>query len=234
MDKRLGQLITALCQHSDNSLQRRKAMHRLLIELQRLPGILKSSHPDYLEALNQTWEWLGRNICSRFELPTSEIQASLVKWINGYLKWRIRDVHSRRTSSHPRLDVPIGDPEAGTTLLDLISETGFNTPTLTGLDGYIEGLQRQKVQRIGLELETYMQQDPDGKLQNCYPVTHPDCNCHKLCLRRYLQEPPDTFDQIAQDFNMKCTQVTNHWYGRCKTLLQTIAVDLGYRPDEDL
>jgi hypothetical protein len=232
MDERLRQLIATVCQHPDGSLERRKAMHRLLIELQQLPRLLKSSHPDYLDALNRTWEWVNRNICSSFELRTPSIQESLVKWINGYLHWRIKDVLSPQGSKTLSLDKIIGDPEEGTPLLEQLSQTGLSTPTLSGLSGHIEQLERDNIQRIALDLERYIQQDPKGKLRNCFPRAHPNCNCHLLSIRRYLKDPPDSFSDIAQELNMKSTQLTNHWYGRCKPLLQEIAEDLGYRPNE--
>jgi hypothetical protein len=234
MDERLRQLIEAVCQHPEGSLKRRKAMHRLLIELQRLPGLLKSSHPDYLHALNQTFEWISRYICSTFERRTPSLQESLVKWINGYLYWRIKDLYSPEASSLPSVDTPIGDAEEGVSILDRLSETGLNTPTLSGLDGYIERLQREKTQRLGLKLERYIQQDPERKLRNCYPRTHPSCNCQLLSQRRYLKDPPDPFQDIAQTLDMKPFQLTNHWYGRCKPLLQKIAEDLGYGSHEEL
>lgn len=234
MDERLRQLIAGVCQHSEGSRERRKAMHRLLIELQRLPGLLKSSHPDYLQALNQTWEWSSRYICSTFEVRTPSIQESLVKWINGYLYWRIKDLHSPKAAKLISLDKSIGDNEQGTSLLEQISDSGLGTPILSGLDCYIEQLQQQKLQRLGLELEHYIELDPRGKLQNCYPRTHPSCNCQLLSQRRYLKEPPDTFQDIAQELQMKPAQITNHWYGRCKPLLQKIAEDLGYEVNEDL
>jgi hypothetical protein len=234
MDERLRQLIEAVCQHPKGSREWRKAMHRLLIELQQLPGILKSSHPDYLHALNQTWEWISRYICSTFEVRTPSIQESLVKWINGYLYWRIKDLHSPATAYTISLDKSMGNNEEGASLLEQISDSGLSTPMLSGLDGYINQLQKQKMQRLGLELEHYIERDPGGKLRNCYPRTHPSCNCQLLSQRRYLKEPPDRFQDIAQELQMKPAQLTNHWYGRCKTLLQKIAEDLGYEVNEDL
>ncbi|HAG80103.1 MAG TPA: hypothetical protein DCL61_02805 [Cyanobacteria bacterium UBA12227] len=233
MDERLRQLIEATCQQPDGSLKRRRAMHRLLIELQRLPGLFKSSHPDYLQALNQTLEWIGRYICRDFEHRSQSLQQSLVNWINGYLYWRIRDIHSLDASNPISLDTLIGDSEYGTPLVDQLSETGLNTPTLSGLDGHIERLQQQKIQRLGLKMERYIQQDPEKKLQNCYPRTYPNCNCQLLSQKRYLKDPPDTFQEITQQLNMPLRQLTNHWYGRCKPLLQEIAKDLGYRPHEE-
>lgn len=232
MDERLRQLIEAACQQPTGSREWRKAMHRLLIELQRLPGLRKSSHPDYLQALNQTWEWIGRNICRDFEPRSESIQQSLVHWINGYLYWRIKDLPFPEASNSISLDAPIGNEE-GTPLLEQLSQTGLQSPTLSGLDGHIQRLQKEKIQRLGLSLERYIQQDPERKLQNCYPRAYPSCNCQLLSQRRYLNDPPDTFQDIAEELDMPFRQLTNHWYGRCKPLLQAIATDLGYRPDEE-
>ena len=231
MEELLRRLIEEVCQHPDGSQKRRKAMHRLLLEFQHLPGLLKSTHPDYLQALNQTWEWIGRYLCSTFEQRTASLQTSLVRWINGYLYWRIRDLQSSETLTPISLDQTLNDDEAGT-FLDRLSENGLSTPIIYGLEGYIEQLQKQKIQRIGLQLENYIQQDPDRKLRDCYPHKYPHCNCQWLSQKRCLQEPPETFEQIAQAANMKLTQVTNHWYGRCQPLLQTIAKDLGYGANE--
>lgn len=233
MDERLKQLIEAACQHPTGSLKWRKAMHRLLIELQRLPGLGKSSHPDYLHAWNQTLEWISRYICRDFEPRSGSIQQSLVNWINGYLYWRIRDLHSKEVSNPISLDTLIGDYEQRTPLLEQLSQTGLESPTLSGLDGHIERLQKEKIQRLGLSLEGYIQQDPQKKLRKCYPRAYPHCHCQLLSQRRYLKDSPDTFQDIAQEMNMPLRQLTNHWYGRCKPLLQAIAKDLGYPPDEE-
>lgn len=53
-DERLGKLIEAVRQHPSGSLSWRKAMNQLLIEIQQLPGLARSAHPDYLEALDDT------------------------------------------------------------------------------------------------------------------------------------------------------------------------------------
>jgi hypothetical protein len=232
MDERLRQLIEATCKYPDGSRERRRAMHRLLIELQRLPGLQKSSHPDYLHALNQTWEWISRNICRDFEPRSESIQQSLVHWINGYLYWRIKDLPFPQASNSISLDAPIGNEER-TPWVELLSQTGLQAPTLSGLEGHIQRLQKEIIQRLGLSLERYIQQDPDRRLQDCYPRAYPNCNCQLLSQRRYLNDPPDTFQDIAQELDMPFRQLTNHWYSRCKPLLQAIAQDLGYRPDEE-
>ncbi|NJL79134.1 MAG: hypothetical protein HC836_14410 [Richelia sp. RM2_1_2] len=234
MDEQLKQLIESIRKHPDGSRERRKAMQRLLIKLQQLPGLLKSSHPGYPDALNKTWEWVSQNICTTFEQRTPSIKDSLLKWINGYLKWRIQDLYYQQTWEYISLDVPVGNDETRTTLVDYLSETGLNIPRLSGLDGYIENLQQQKQERLGLAIEAYIIKDPKKRLQNCYPRTNSECDCHLLSQRRFLKEPPDTFEEIARELNMKREQVTNHWYGRCKPLLQEIVQDLKIPENEDL
>ena len=232
MDEQLEKLIAAACNSPEGSQEWRKAMHRLLIELQRLPEIRKSSHPDYLEALNQTWEWVSRNICKKF-VPRGSLKQSLVNWINGYLYWRIKDLYSI-DANVVSLDAPIGNAQGATSLVEQMSATNFTPPTLDGLDGYIEQLQRQRTQRITLKLEAYIHQDLQEKLRSCYPRAYPQCHCQLLSQRRYLQTPPNTFSDLAQNLNMPLIKLTNHWYGRCKPLLQEIALDLGYKSAKKL
>ena len=230
MDRQLKQLIEIVCQHQERSFQWRVAMHRLLLSLQQLPGIRKSNHPDYLQALNQTWEWVSKNICREFVPRSSSLERSLVNWINGYLYWRIRDLYSAKTDEVVSLDAAIGNNESESSLIEKLSETNLKTPTLSGLDGYIENIQKQKLNKIALSLEDYIERDPEKKLSSCYPGDCLQCNCQSLAQKRYLQNYSTTFHDLASELNIPYRRLTNHWYGRCKPLLQKIALDLGYQP----
>jgi hypothetical protein len=79
--------------------------------LQQLPGRVKSSDPKYLEALDQTWEWVSRNIDTFEPRPHESIQKSLVKWINDYLIRRIQEIKQ-------------------------LSDTNSDTPSLSDLDEF--------------------------------------------------------------------------------------------------
>ncbi|MEM9925545.1 MAG: hypothetical protein AAF915_17635, partial [Cyanobacteria bacterium P01_D01_bin.50] len=93
MDEQLQKLIEEVCLYEEGTPERQKALNKLLMIVQQLPGIKKDRHPDYLEALNKTWEWVCRSI-EKFKVnPGDSLQNSLVKWINGYLKWRIKDLY---------------------------------------------------------------------------------------------------------------------------------------------
>ena len=230
MDEQLYQLIVQVCQHPLKSPKRRKAMNLLLIEIQRLPELGKSSHPDYLDALNRTFEWVNRQLCQDFNPDQPLVQKRLLQWINSYLYWRIKDLDSQGKGDRS-LDAPIGDGQSETSLLDLLPTTGFGIPTRSGLDGYIEQIEREQQQAIGLKLEQYVEQDPKEKLQNCHPQTHPNCNCQFLTARTLLKNPPDKFSAIAKEQAINYQTLKSHWERKCRPLLQEIALELGYKSE---
>ncbi|MCA1994111.1 MAG: hypothetical protein LDL41_19000, partial [Coleofasciculus sp. S288] len=209
-----------------------KALNRLLIQIQRLPGLARSNHPDYFDALNRTWQWLSQTI-QNFEPRPPSYQESLVKWINGYLYWRIRDLYVPDDRIPRTFDELLGGGEAGQAYLEQLSTTGASLPNSTGIDGYIEQLQREEKQRIGLELERYIEDDPDGKLQKCHPRASSQCNCQFLSQRCSLKNPPDKFTQLARELDVNYQVLVAHWKRKCLPLLQDIAVSLGYEPDQE-
>jgi hypothetical protein len=230
MDEQLRKLIEEISKHPPGSSQYRKTMHRLLIAIQKLPGLRKSSHPDYLHALDQTFEKISRDICRDFQPRSHSLTQDLLNWVNGDLKWRIKDLYiqdQKKKNKEESLDRSISYDREETNLGDFLA-----SPTLEGLEGYLEKLQNQKIERIGLELESYIDRDPQKQLQNCYPRNYPQCNCQILSQRRFFRDPPDTFPEIAQELNMPLRPLTNHWFGRCLPLVQNIARDLGYNPKE--
>ncbi|MEH2378224.1 MAG: hypothetical protein V7K27_04855 [Nostoc sp.] len=228
LDQRLNTLITEVRQQPPNSRKWRLFMHRLLLEIQRLPGLAKSSHPDYPAALNRTFKWISKNI-SRFEPYSGSVVESLVKWINSYLYRRIQDLSLPKKNVPLSLDAPIASDFGEITLLDKLPNF-----TLSGLDGLIEISQRETTQRIGLELELYIEQDPERKLKNSYPSSSVQCNCQFLSQRLVLIEPPDKVADIARELSIPYTTVNSHWKRKCKPILQKIAEDLGYKQEQSL
>ncbi|RAM50040.1 MAG: hypothetical protein C6Y22_19855 [Hapalosiphonaceae cyanobacterium JJU2] len=228
LEQQLIGLITQIRQHVPKSRQWRLAMNRLLREIQQFPGLLKSSHPDYPAALNLTFEWVSKNI-SEFEPYSESVAESLVRWVNGYLRWRIQDLYSPDKNAPLSLDAPLASDFGEITLLDKLPNS-----TLSGLDGLIENSQRESKQRIGLELELYIEQDPEEKLKNSYPRSSVECNCQFLSQRLILKEPPDKVAEIARELSLPYTTVNSHWNRNCKPMLQKIAEYLGYKQEQSL
>jgi hypothetical protein len=238
MDEQLCQLIEEVCQHSVKNPKRRKAINRLLIEIQKLPGLIKSSHQDYLDVLNELWQWVNENICQKFDLSQPLVQERLRQWLNSRLYWRIRDRYRNNSSTQlpeVSLDATIGgEATTGATYLDQLPETGFNIPYRSGFDDYIARIEREQQQSIGLALERYIEEDPEGKLRNCHPKAYPDCNCQILSQRVLLKNPPDKFATVAKELNINYQTLTSHWKRNCLPLLQDIAKELGYQPSQQL
>lgn len=228
LEERLTTLITQVGQHPPKSIKWRLAMSRLLLEIQQLPGLYKSSHQNYLDILNRTLEKVSHNI-SEFTPNPNSVAKSLVNWVNAYLSLRMRGLDSPKKNAPLSLDAPIKSDFGEVTLLDKLPNF-----TLSGLDGLIENSQRETTQRIGLKLELYIEQDPEGKLKNSYPSSSAQCNCQFLSQRRVLKEPPDRFADIAKDLSIPYTTVNSHWKRKCEPILQKIAEDLGYKQDQSL
>jgi hypothetical protein len=237
MDEYLNALIAAVRQAPEGSLERRKVLSRLIIEIQNLPGIVKSSHPKYPEALNDTWRWVCRNI-QKFDINHSSIsgvtlQSALVNWINSYLRYRIKDLRISKGLDELNLDV-IRLNDATDNISQRISGADLAIPTLSGLEAAIEKEQQQQQERLGLEIRQYIEQDPEGKLQSCYLRGQPKCNCQYLSQRLLLKEPPDRQTTIARDLNVPNQSIATHWRRKCRPMLQEIALNLGHQRSSEL
>jgi hypothetical protein len=227
-DGQLQDLIAEVCRCKDLQGERQKNLDRLLKVIQRLPKILKSSHSNYPDALNQTWIWVSRNIDS-FDIYSPLLQERLVGWINSYLRWRIRDLYLPDRHYWASLDRPIrlGEDER-TTWLEILPDPQF-PPPLTLLDIHIIKIQNDETQRIGLELEHYIEQDPEGKLKSCHPRQYQICNCQVLAQRLLLKEPPDKLTKVSEEFSINYQTLNSHWKQKCLPLLQEICRTLGYQ-----
>lgn len=246
-DERLRGAIAAVRQHPKDSPQWRKAMNQLLMEIQQLPGLVRSSHPDYWEVLDDTLMQLGEKI-EEFQPRHPSMEKSLVIWINHKLRLRyeVRSLSSpKRIRPMPKtalaeykaqlrklplsLDTPVSD-DSGATFADILPDE--NPSTLWELEAEIQRQQEKlKNKRIGKRMRQYIEQDPEGKLRNCYPRAERNCHCQLLSQRRCLKDPPDKFKDIAQDLDMALGRVTSHWFERCIPLLREVAESFGYRSD---
>ncbi len=230
MDEQLQKLINEVCRHPDSSLERQKALNRLLGMIQKLPGIYKSSHQDYSDALNLTWEWVSRKICE-FEKRSPSLEKSLVIWINGYLKWRIKDLYIPNSNYTISLDRPLRNNEGNeTTLLDLLSDPESPSITLDLLDIKIAKIQEQERDRLGTKIGKYIELDESRKLTDTHLKGNSECHCQLLAMQLLLQKPPHKIIDIAREFNVNNQTLHSHWKRKCLPLLREIGINFGYKP----
>jgi hypothetical protein len=223
VDELLQDLISQVCQHETASPERQKALNRLLRAIAQLPGIYRSSHQDYPEAFNRTLEWVSKNI-DRFVANPSSVQSSLVTWINGYLKWRIRDLYisDERYSS-------MADRDENHTI-DLIETIPDPQFSLSLLDLKIAEMQATKVERQGLLIKQYIERDPENILSACHLRKHLQCHCHFLAARLLLAEPPQSIAEVSRELKVNNQTIYSHWKQKCLPLLQEMARRLGDLP----
>ncbi len=227
-DRELWQLIVNAHQQVPASLEWRVSMNKLLARVQRLPGIKKVSHPDYLDALNKTWEWVWHNIGS-FEPRPPSVEKSLVNWINGYLYWRIQDLYIKSHPNTVSLDELLTDDEEDLSLLDQLSQTRWSSVSCGWVDSHAQRVEKQNLQQIWLELEEAVGTDLQGKLKSLCPQGRNDCNCKLLSQKLLLKEPPDSLALLARELKINSKTLLSHWKKKCKPCLQKMVIELNYQ-----
>lgn len=220
-------LIQEVCHNPVETRQRRKAMNKLLLELQYLPGLYKSAHPDYLDALNKTWLWVIKNICQQFKIDDHLVEKRLTRWINSTLYWRIKDLSKLEKEPTISINKPVGNEEMST-LLELLADNGITPPERNDLDFLIEENEQKEKQELSDKIEQYINDDPENLLVNCHPKNYPDVNCKILSQRLLLKEPPDKMSNIAKELNINHQTLNSHFKRNCLKHLQNIAKQLGY------
>jgi hypothetical protein len=232
-EQQLAEHLSLLRQEPRDSLLWRGTMSRFLTVLQYLPEFSKytqAGRPSYfLDALNQTWSWVSREIHT-FEPRTVSLRQDLTRWINGYLYWRIKDLAVKENEPGISLDQPYLGEEGDGTLswIDRVDEDrnllrhGTQSVALSGLDRYIIQIQTEETRKKILDLELYIEHDPEGKLCNSYPRNYPKCHSQLLAQRLLLQHPPDKLSEIAREFNINYQTLNSHWKAKTLPLLRNL------------
>ncbi|MGB8689624.1 MAG: hypothetical protein WCD53_20115 [Microcoleus sp.] len=242
-DEQLRRLIQGVL---GSSGARSQDMGRLLARVPTLPGIIKNSHPDYLEALNKTLEYVRVNIkvfIIKFKVDIDRehpenLRTKFVIWFNGHLRYRILDLY-RAQPLALSLDAPVFSEKVS--FLEVLPDVGFNTPLLDGIESLIEKSQTDRTQRKALILELYIEQDYLQKLSGCHPRNCLACNCQMLLKAMYLTSPGNLVSlkegkiaaekkisvrSLAKSFDIKEQTIHTHWRNRCRPLLHEILADI--------
>lgn len=205
------------------------AMHQLLCYIPS--KLTRCSHPSYPDVLNETLRLICEQI-QEFEFRSDSVTSSFIAWVHNKLRHKYRILDLNRESSNLSLDGRV-TAESGTTFIDQLADSRPNT--IWDLDAEIERLQRQETnERIGRRLWRYIEQDPDKRLRSCASRKYPHCNCQEVALRRYLKTPPQSLPQIAKALEVPYQTLMSQWKTNFQPLLQTLAIEFGYSPNQDL
>ncbi|MEO0935651.1 MAG: hypothetical protein AAFY21_18515, partial [Cyanobacteria bacterium J06641_2] len=214
--------------YKEGTPQRQKALNKLLIVVQHFPGIKKDGHQDYLEALNKTWEWFCRSI-DKFDnskvVASESLQISLTRWINGYLKWRIKDLYVSDSNYIISLDQPIGNDEGSkVTKLDILADSKGEGVSLDLLDIKIAEIQKYEQKTWGERITKLIEQDTNNELKRRCIRNNAECNCQLLAQRLLLAKPSHKIADIARELNVSNQTIYSHWKKKCLPLLKEIGI----------
>ncbi|MGK7891852.1 MAG: sigma-70 family RNA polymerase sigma factor [Leptolyngbyaceae cyanobacterium] len=205
----LVQLVTKTCQHPVGSPQRQKGLTQIIRWVQ--PKLWHENTAYYEDALQQTWVYFCRNLCeSKTGKRYDAAQASVVTWLNAYLKRRLQDGFitaqtQKKTivSAYSNQDDAKGDRN----LIDSIESAPEIPPLLEQVKQWIEA-------------------DPSGELAMIHMESHPEVTCQVL-LRRRL--PPETsWKELAAEFGTSVGSLSSFYARQCMSRLRNFGKAEGY------
>ena len=94
LSQSLSQLVKEACKYPPGSKERQKNLTKII----RLVNsqLWQENTPYYEDALQETWIYFCRNICDgKPGKVYNPDKASIVTWLNTYLKWRLKDGYIR-------------------------------------------------------------------------------------------------------------------------------------------
>jgi len=212
VDENLRELIIQVCSQPRGTLQRSRAMNRLLIALHRLPKLSRSSHPEYWDACSAVWKWLDQNL-HNFSPMRPPLRDCLVNWINSFLRYRIKDLYKK----NHRLTY-MGEREY------------YELPECSrGFHSAIEQLEVEENKSWARAIEQYIERDSDGKLRGCHPRNRPDCNIQVIARELLLQPMSKTMTAIARRLNINVQTLNSFWRRKGRLKLEAIARELALK-----
>ncbi|XZO03762.1 MAG: hypothetical protein ACM65L_08605 [Microcoleus sp.] len=238
-DEQLRELLQLLKDSQQGSREQEKLKNQLCKLIPLLPGSRKYREPDpkidFDGALNEAYGGFFRTLpiflrgIDLDNIADDVLRTRVVKRFNKIIKLKILDQY-RKLERQP-FTFSLDAPTKTKTGEEFDAEGVADDTTEVGIEQLIEREQSKNKQRIGRQLWQYIEDDPDGKLRNCYPSDKPDANS-QLLARRLLKDPPDKLSVIARELNIKYQTLNSHWKRASLPLLKEIVLELGYQPEE--
>ncbi len=211
--EQLKQLISEICNHPPNSLERRRKLNQLIHKIQKSGKIwrgeanisdFRQNNPEYQDALQKTWIFLVRNLCTSYNPDV----ASVTTWLNRYLKWRLHDLRQDELIDGKSKVVvkKVGDNKT----VDIVNTLPANPDIPPILENTLK----------------WAQQDKSGELRRIHIKGHPQVTCQKLILRRL---PPETsWKELSEEFGLSISTLSNFYRRECMPRLRNFGKSEGY------
>jgi hypothetical protein len=206
----LHALIREACSHPIGSRERQKYLTRIIRSIS--PKLWRENVPYYADALQQTWVYFCQNIC---EGKTGTVydpeQASLVTWLNTYLKRRLQDGY-----------IATQKQQARTTSIK-VNEVGEKSGSYDPVDFLVA---QPDIPPLIEQVRQWVQTDAQKKLRRISIEGRPDVNCQVLILRRLPPETP--WKVLAEEFGIPSSTLSSFYQRQCLPRLREFGKSEGY------
>lgn len=234
-DDLLREAIENFCKETPGSREWERAFTTLWSLILECKILATSSHPEYADLLLKIQFECSQRICNESEQIFEQIEKekkSLVHglrlWINWYglrLRYRILDLY--REDKKKRVEISLDE---------LIDSTG-NEPNIPTIEEVDDGkfpdsmkllIQSGFYEKLSEKLSAVIQEKLLAPIQksDCHPKKYPQCTCGEIAKRRLLRNPPQRWEEIADELKVPQGTVASHWHRKCKPLLIEIYNEL--------
>ena len=206
LSKTLSQIVIEACKHPPGSRERQKNLTKVI---RLVSSKLWQENTSYYEdALQETWIYFCRNICGNSNKTYDPDKASIVTWLNNYLKWRLKDAYLK-AEEYKRQTVSVR-VEENSKSIDPVD----NLPAKPIVPPLIE------------EIKAWVLKDPRNKLRQTYLDNYPQITAQVIILRRL---PPETsWKQLAEEYKVAAGTLSSFYQRKCKPLLREFSKSQGY------
>lgn len=203
----LPQLVREACQHPHGSRERQKKLTAII----RIVG-RKLWHENtiyYEDALQETWLYFCRHICEgQPDKVYDPNKASVVTWLNNYLKWRLKDGYIATAKQKQRI-VP-AQVDENNQIIDWLD----NLPAKENPPPILE------------EIKQWAGEDAQNSLREIQLKNHPQVTAQILILRRL---PPETeWSELSEEYGVPIGTLSSFYQRKCKPLLRKFSQTQGY------
>jgi hypothetical protein len=207
LERQLRELVETACSHPPGSAIRQKSLTKIIRLIRS--QLWRENTLIYEDALQQTWLYFCRNIC---ESTTTERynpdRASLLTWLNNYLKRRLQDLREDAAKQAKQHVPPMRVVDGAT--IDIIEQqpAPADTPPILA------------------EVKRWVSIDTDGTLVATHIKGYPQVNCQLLILRRL---PPETsWEQLSQELGISISSLSAFYQRKCLPKLRNFGESEGY------
>lgn len=203
----LAQLVREACEYPPGNQERQKRLTQIIKLVNR--KLWKENTVYYEDALQETWVYFCLNVCEgKTTNPYNPEQATVVTWLNNYLKWRLKDGFIKQEKQKKqRASVQVVD---GNQIIDPVD----NLPAPIDRPLILE------------EIEAWVIKDPEHKLRQTHLNKHPEVTCQILILNRLPSETP--WKTLAEQYGISAGTLSSFYQRKCKPLLRDFSKSQGY------